>query len=105
MLVFTKTGPVFVHGDFFKDGSRNSATFKMELFATIGNSKVYNQSTVVLASGCSNSTIFTGKIKIDENGHALKASDKISYFVDMFLHFLKMPITFCFTNILFQFKN
>ena len=30
-----KKGLVFVHGDVFKDGSRNVATFKMELFATI----------------------------------------------------------------------
>ena len=53
-----------MHGDVFKDGSRNSATFKMELFATIGNGKVYNQWIVIFTSGCNNSTIFTGKIKI-----------------------------------------
>ena len=28
---------VSVHGEVFKDRSRNSATFKMELFPTIGN--------------------------------------------------------------------
>ena len=45
------------------------------------------------------------KLKLDENGHALKvASDKISYFVDMFLHFFKND-NFCFTNIQFHFKN
>ena len=59
-----KTGLVFVHGDVFKDRSRNSATFKMELFATIGNGRVYNQWAVVFTCFCSNSTIFTGKIKI-----------------------------------------
>ena len=59
-----KTELVFVHGDVFKGRSRNSATFKMELFATIGNGRVYNQWTVVFACCCSNSTIFTGKIKI-----------------------------------------
>ena len=32
-----ETGVVFVHGEVFKDGSRNSATFKMELFRIIGN--------------------------------------------------------------------
>ena len=32
-----KTGLVFVHGEVFKDGSRNSAIFKMELFPTVGN--------------------------------------------------------------------
>ena len=53
-----------MHGDVFKDGSRNSATFKMELFATIGNGKVYDQWKVALASGCSSSTIFTGKLKV-----------------------------------------
>ena len=33
---------VFMHANVFKDGSRNSATFKMELFATVGNGRVYN---------------------------------------------------------------
>ena len=49
---------------------------------------------------CANSTIFTGK-----NGYALKAaSDTISYFVDMFLHFfrkcqlLSVSLTFCFIS-------
>ena len=59
-----KTGLVFVHGNVFKDGSRNSAIFKMELFTTIGNGRVYNQWTVVFAYCCSNSTIPTDKIKI-----------------------------------------
>ena len=77
-----------MHGDVFKDGSRNSAIFKMKLFTTIGNSRVYNQWTVVFGCCCSNSTIFTGKLKLDEKGHALKAaSDTISSFADMFLHF------------------
>ena len=53
-----------MHGDVFKDRSRNSATFKMELFATIGNGGAYNQWTVVFACCCSNWTIFKGKIKI-----------------------------------------
>ena len=57
-------GLVFVHGDVFEDGSRNSATIKMELFATIGNGRAYNQWTVALAYYCGNSTIFSGKIKI-----------------------------------------
>ena len=59
-----ETRLVFVHGNIFKDGSRNSATFKMELFATIGNGRVYNQWTVIFACCCSNLTIFAGKIKI-----------------------------------------
>ena len=59
-----ETGLVFVHGDVFRDGSRNSTTFKMELFATIGNGRVYNQWTVVFACCYGNSNIFTDKIKI-----------------------------------------
>ena len=59
-----ETGLVFVHGHVFRDGSRNSATVKMELFATIGNGRVYNQWAVVFACCCGNSTTFTGKIKI-----------------------------------------
>ena len=53
-----------MHGDIFKNGSRSSITFKMELFSTVGNSRAYNQWTVVFACCCGNSTIFTGKIKI-----------------------------------------
>ena len=30
------TGLVFVHGEVFKSGPRNSVAYKMELFATIG---------------------------------------------------------------------
>ena len=68
-----KAGLVIVHDIVFKDGSRNSATFdgEMELFATITN----------------------GRVKSDENGKALKPSTTISCFVDIFLHFSKMPIT------------
>ena len=36
-------------GDIFKDGYKNSATFKMELFAAIGNLRAYNQWIVVFA--------------------------------------------------------
>ena len=32
-----ETGLVFMHGGVFKDRSGNSAIFKMEFFATIGN--------------------------------------------------------------------
>ena len=46
------------------------------------------------------------KLKSDENGHVLNAaSDTLPCFVDVFTFFLKMPITFCFTNILFHFEN
>ena len=53
-----------MHDNICKDRSRNSATFKMELFARIGNDKVYNQWAVVIACCCGNLAIFTGKIKI-----------------------------------------
>ena len=44
--------------------SRSSTTFKMELFATVGNGRAYNQWIVVFARCCGISTILTGKIKI-----------------------------------------
>ena len=59
-------------GEVFKVGSRNSATFKMEFFATIGIGRnlqralsdwfAYNQLTV-FACCFGNLTIFTAKIK------------------------------------------
>ena len=58
------TALIFIIHDVFKDRSRNSATFKMELFAKIRNDSVYNQWLVVFACCCNNLTIFTGKIKI-----------------------------------------
>ena len=59
-----ETGLLFVHGDVFKDGSGNSSTFKMEIFAAIGNGRACNQWTLLFSCCCSNSTIFTCKIKI-----------------------------------------
>ena len=53
-----------MHGDIFKNGSRSFTIFKMELFATIGNDRAYNQWTVVFARGSGNLTISTAKIKI-----------------------------------------
>ena len=38
-LVSHESGLVFMHGEFFKGGSSKSVTFKMELFATIGNDR------------------------------------------------------------------
>ena len=75
-----------MHGNVFKDGYRNSATFKFELFATIGNDRAYNQWTIVFSCCCVNLT----KLKSDENGHGLKVvSDTLSCFEDRFLHFLE----------------
>ena len=34
-----ETGLVLVYGEVLKGGSRNSATFRMELFATVGNNR------------------------------------------------------------------
>ena len=59
-----ETRLVFMHDIVFKDRSTKSATFKMELFATIGNGSVYNQWAVVFACWCGNPTIVTGKTKI-----------------------------------------
>ena len=85
-----KTGLVFVHGDVFKDRSRNSATFKMELNVIIGNGRVYNQWAMYLHVAAVTQPSLQAKLKSDENGHALKAaSDTISCFVDMFLHFFE----------------
>ena len=53
-----------MHDDAFKNRSRSSTTFKMELFAIVGNGKAYSQWIVVFAHCCGKSTIVTGKIKI-----------------------------------------
>ena len=52
-----------MHGKVFKDGSKNFAIFKMELFVTIGNGRAYNQWTE-FACCCNNLIIFSDKIKI-----------------------------------------
>ena len=75
-----------------KNESRSSTTFKMELFATIGNGRACKQWTIAFVCCCGTRTFLQPKLKSDENGCALKwASDTISCFVDMFL---KTPITF-----------
>ena len=48
-----------------------------ELFATIFIDRVYKQWRVVFVCCCSNSKIFTGKLKSDEDGHAWKAASDI----------------------------
>ena len=48
-----ETGLVFVYGEVFKGRSRNSATFKMELFAKIGNDrKLQRASSEGLTTNC-----------------------------------------------------
>ena len=88
-----ETELVFVHGDVCKDRSRNFTTFKMDLFAIIGNDRVYNRVYVAAVTRPS----LQAKLKSDENSHALKAaSDTISCFVDMFLHFFENANYFLF---------
>ena len=102
-----KTRLVFVLGNNFKEGFRNSAIFKLELFATVGNGRAYNQWTVVFVCCCGNSTIFKGKIKIGWKWLCFEGVIRyaVFFFVDIFEIFLKTPSTFCFTNILFHFEN
>ena len=98
-----ETGLVFVHGNVFKERSRNSATFKMELFATVGNGRVYNQWIVVFTCFCSNSTIFTGKIKIGWKWPCLEGGIRYNFLFcrHVFTFFrkrqlLSVSLTFCF---------
>ena len=94
-----------MHGDVFKDGSRNCTTFKTELFATIGNGRVCNQWTVVFACCCGNSTIFTGKIKTGWKWSCLEGGIKYDFLCcrHVFTFFRKCQIpfvslTFCFIS-------
>ena len=91
-----KTGLAFVHGNIFKDRSRNLATFKMELFATVGNGRVYNQWTVVFACCCGNSTIFTGKIKIGWKWSCLEGGIRYDFLIcrHVFAFFRKRQFLF-----------
>ena len=90
-----KTKLFFMHSHICKDRSKNSATFKMELFARIDNDRIYNRVYVAVVTRPS----LQAKLKSDENGHVLEAaSDKT------FLHFFENA-NFCFNNILFHFEN
>ena len=89
-----------MHGDVFKDGSRISATFKMELFSKIGNVTVYSQCTVALACCFGNSTIFTGKIKIGSKWPCLEGGINCDF---LFLQIFEnenyfVSLTFCFIS-------
>ena len=55
-----------MHGHICKDRSKNSATFKMELFARIGNDSVYNRVYVAVVTRPS----LQAKLKSDENGQS-----------------------------------
>ena len=79
-----KTRLVFMHGNVFKDKSRNSVTFKMDLLGLTTNGQQYLHVAVVTGPS------LQAKLKLDENEHALNAaSNMISYFVDMFFHFFE----------------
>ena len=84
-----------MHGEVFKDGSWNLAIFKMELFATISNDGAYNQQYLHVTMV--NRSSLLAKLKSDGNDHALKvASDTLSCFADMFLHFFESTDYFLF---------
>ena len=102
----------FMHGKVFKDRSRNSAMFKMKLFATIGNgwklqrpsSDVFTTNEHYFYVAAVTQQSLQAKSKLDENNHDLKvASDTLSCFGDT-VYFSKKA-NFCLTNILLQFEN
>ena len=100
-----KTRLVFVHDNTFKDGSRNSAPFKIELFETIGNGRVYIQWTVVFAYYCNNLIIFTAKIKTGWKWPCLEGSIRYDFLFcrHVFTFFwkcqlLSVSLTFCFIS-------
>ena len=91
-----------MHGEIFKARSRNSATFKMEVFATIGNSRNFIWwASPERASSDGRTTngqylhvaavtrpSLQPKLKADENDHPLKVTPGIvSCFVDVFCTF------------------
>ena len=102
-----------MHFNIVKDGSRNSAPFKMELFATICNDRVYNQWMVVFACCCGNSTIFTDKIKMEWKWSCLEGGIRYNFLfsrhVFTFLwkrQSLSVLLTFCFIlNINYKNEN
>ena len=80
------------------------ATFRMELFVTIGNGRVYNQWTVLFACCCCNATIIAGRIKIGWKWPWLEGGIRYDFLFCRNI-FLKTPITFCSSNFLFHFEN
>ena len=102
-----------MHGGVFKGRSRNSSTFKIELFVTVGNGRNLQRAS---SDGLTTSrqylhvavvtrTSLQAKLKTDENGHALNvAPDTLSCFVDMFStlfrkrRLLSVSLSFCFNS-------
>ena len=94
-----------MHGEVFKGGSGNSATFKMEFFAIIGNSRNLQRASsdglttnrqhlhVAVVTRPSSQS----KLNTHENGHALKvALDTLPCFVDVFFTFFENTVYFLF---------
>ena len=110
---FTQNRTSFHTWRSFQRRSRNSSTFKMELFVTIGNGRNLQRassdglttSRQYLHVAVATRTSLQAKSKTDENGHALKvAADTLSCFVDMFSTFfrkrrlLSVSLSFCFNS-------
>ena len=100
-----------VDGNIFKDGFRNSATFKMGLFTTFGNGRAYKQWIIVFACCCGNSTIFKVKIKIGWKQQCLEGGIRYAFLFcrHVFTFFqkcqlLSVSLTFCF-NSKINYKN
>ena len=86
-----EAGLIFMHSDIFRDESRNSAAFNMELLGLTTNVQYYLHVAVVTQPS------LPAKLKFDENGHVLKAgSDTSSCFSDIVLHFFKIANYFLF---------
>ena len=89
-----KTELVFMHGHVCKDRSRNSATFKMELLARIGNDRVYNMVYVAAVTGPS----LQAKLKSDENGYVLKLAPDNTHLYICSKTPISVSILFCFIS-------
>ena len=87
-----KTRLVFVHGEVFKDRSRNFAIFNYLKWSSLQQLVTLAPKTngQYLHIAALTGTSLLAKLKSDENGHALKAaSDTFSCFLDMLLHFFR----------------
>ena len=106
-----KAGLGSMHGNVFKDRSRNSATFKMELFAIIGNGRAYSQWALIFACCCSNSTICKDIIKMKWKWPFLEGGIRYGFLFcrHVFTFFrkrqlLSVLLTFCFISTI-NYKN
>ena len=108
---FTRNRTSFHAWRSFQRRSRNSSTFKMELFVTIGNGRNLQRASSdglttnrqYLHVAVVTRTSLQAKLKTDD--HALRiAADTLSCFVDMFStffrkrRFLSVSLSFCFNS-------